>query len=257
MADILGSGDSGEGKGGLKTRKEIQEMAEKGIVGRGILLDYHGWWQRNSSSELPIDGFKTHHIRLEDLLATAKEQGTEIHFGDILLILSGYMVSLVTKSASEVVAQHTIELPTFIGMEQSKEALRWLWENFSAVAGDQQTFEGWPSLQEWRMHEVLLSGRGCPIGELFDLEKLAVYCEKEKRWSFFVTSEVCNVPGGVARYFFVLLIWDAVRTNGALAVHQIYWPSSKLLNKYLRVLSLSPSVCRHLALNLSLPNLLS
>jgi hypothetical protein len=39
-----------------------------------------------------------------------------------------------------------------------------------------------------------------PIGELFDLEKLAEYCKKEKRWSFFVTSEVCNVPGGVAEY---------------------------------------------------------
>jgi hypothetical protein len=37
-----------------------------------------------------------------------------------------------------------------------------------------------------------------PIGELFDLEKLAEHCKKENRWSFFLTSEVCNVPGGVA-----------------------------------------------------------
>jgi len=32
-----------------------------------------------------------------------------------------------------------------------------------------------------------------PIGELFDLEKLAAYCEKNKRYSFFLTSEPCNV----------------------------------------------------------------
>jgi hypothetical protein len=50
------------------------------------------------------------------------------------------------------------------------------------------------------MHEILLSGWGCPIGELFDLEKLAEHCEKENRYSFFVTSKVNNVPGGVARY---------------------------------------------------------
>ncbi|KFY45624.1 hypothetical protein V494_00878 [Pseudogymnoascus sp. VKM F-4513 (FW-928)] len=199
MADILGAGDGSDGKGGRTTRNGIQVMAEKGIVGRGVLLDYYSWWQRNRSSDTPIDGFKTHHIRLEDLLATAKEQGTEIHFGDILLIRSGYMASLATKATSEVVAQHAADPPTFIGMEQSEEALRWLWENFAAVAGDQPTFEGWPSLQKWSLHEVLLSGWGCPIGELFDLEKLAVHCEKEKRWSFFVTSEVCNVPGGVAR----------------------------------------------------------
>ena len=40
-----------------------------------------------------------------------------------------------------------------------------------------------------------------PIGELFDLEKLSEHCKKVNRWSFFMSSEVCNVPGGVARYF--------------------------------------------------------
>ena len=55
-----------------------------------------------------------------------------------------------------------------------------------------------PPAVGWSMHEVLLAGWGCPIGELFDLEKLSEHCAKEKRWSFFVTSEVVNVPGGVA-----------------------------------------------------------
>jgi hypothetical protein len=43
------------------------------------------------------------------------------------------------------------------------------------------------------LHEVLLAGWGCPIGELFDLEALAEECQKQSRWSFFLTSEVCNV----------------------------------------------------------------
>jgi hypothetical protein len=43
------------------------------------------------------------------------------------------------------------------------------------------------------MHEVLLAGWGGPIGELFWLEELATYCEEQKRWTFFVTSEPCNV----------------------------------------------------------------
>jgi hypothetical protein len=37
-----------------------------------------------------------------------------------------------------------------------------------------------------------------PIGEIFDLETLAEHCKREGRWSFFFTSEVCNVVGGVA-----------------------------------------------------------
>ena len=49
------------------------------------------------------------------------------------------------------------------------------------------------------LHEILLSGWACPIGELFDLEELAQHCKHQGRWSFFACSEVCNVPGGVAR----------------------------------------------------------
>lgn len=83
-------------------------------------------------------------------------------------------------------------------MEQSEEMIRWVWDNFSAVAGDQPSFEAWPSREDWALHEVLLAGYGTPIGELFWLEDLAAACEREGRWSFFVTSEPCNVPGGVA-----------------------------------------------------------
>jgi hypothetical protein len=43
------------------------------------------------------------------------------------------------------------------------------------------------------LHEVLLAGWGCPIGELFDLEALSVQCKKSNRYSFFVASEPCNV----------------------------------------------------------------
>ena len=56
------------------------------------------------------------------------------------------------------------------------------------------------STKPYFLHEVLLGGWGCPIGELFDLEKLAEQCKQANRWSFFVASEVCNVTGGVARY---------------------------------------------------------
>ena len=56
------------------------------------------------------------------------------------------------------------------------------------------------SQREFMLHEILLAGWSCPIGEMFDCEKLAEHCKKVGRWSFFVSSEVCNVPGGVARF---------------------------------------------------------
>ncbi|KAL8822742.1 MAG: hypothetical protein Q9191_006528 [Dirinaria sp. TL-2023a] len=88
--------------------------------------------------------------------------------------------------------------PTLGGVEASEDMLEWIWNNFSAVAGDQPSFECWPPSPDLVLHEVLLSGWGCPIGEIFDLEKLAAHCKENNRWSFFVSSEVCNVPGGVA-----------------------------------------------------------
>ena len=53
--------------------------------------------------------------------------------------------------------------------------------------------------KQWSLHEILLAGWGCPIGELFDLEKLSEHCKKVNRWSYFIASEVCNVAGSVAR----------------------------------------------------------
>jgi hypothetical protein len=87
--------------------------------------------------------------------------------------------------------------------------LEWIWNNqFSAVAGDAPAFEAWriypiiemivATQKEYALHEVLLAGWGCPIGEMWDLEKLAEECGKRGRWTFFLCSEPLNVNGGVA-----------------------------------------------------------
>ncbi|KAI9660121.1 MAG: hypothetical protein M1821_001473 [Bathelium mastoideum] len=171
------------------------DMAQHGIVGRGILLDYHTWREDN---KIPHEAFKTGSIKLEHLKEVAKAQGTEIKYGDILVIRSGFMAAYNATSRQEIEALRQVQPPNFTGVEQSEAMLEWIWSNFSAVAGDQPSFECWPSQREFYLHEVLLAGWGCPIGELFDLEALAEHCKKERRWNFFVTSEVCNVPGGVA-----------------------------------------------------------
>lgn len=125
-------------------------------------------------------------------------QGTEPRFGDILIIRSGYMQSYRKLTADEISVLQNMGSPHLGGVEQSEALLEWIWNNFSAVAGDQPSFEQWPTPLDWSCHEVLLAGWGCPIGELFDLEELSRTCERLGRWSFFFTSEVVNVPGGVA-----------------------------------------------------------
>jgi len=65
--------------------------SEKGIVGRGILLDFHAW---RIANDIPYEPFKTGSITLKYLKATAEAQGLEIKFGDILIIRSGTWSSL-------------------------------------------------------------------------------------------------------------------------------------------------------------------
>lgn len=187
----------------------IGAWSEQGIVGRGILLDYESWRQ---TQRLSHDAFSAGSIPLDHLKAVAEWEGVEIKFGDILIIRSGipfpipakstiatnvttlgYTSQYTTKTHAEIQALSKINPPPYFGVEQSTEMLHWIWSNFSAVAADHPSFECWPSTKPYMLHEILLAGWGCPIGELFDLEKLSEYCRDVGRWSFFVASEVCNV----------------------------------------------------------------
>lgn len=63
---------------------------EKGIVGRGILVDYHSWrLEQTDPAYSSFDAFETTPISLKDLKACLHAQGTEVNFGDILIIRSG------------------------------------------------------------------------------------------------------------------------------------------------------------------------
>ncbi|KAK3112835.1 hypothetical protein LTR53_010466 [Teratosphaeriaceae sp. CCFEE 6253] len=173
----------------------IGEWSKQGIVGRGILLDYHEWRIHQGRAH---HAFETGSISAADLKAVAEYQGTEIRFGDIMLIRSGYMRAYNRLSREEIETMRAKQPLTFTGVEQSDEMMEFLWSNFSAAGGDHPSFEAWPTQKDYALHEVMLGGWGMPIGELFDLEAVAAHCKKEGRYSFFLTSEPCNVPGGVA-----------------------------------------------------------
>ncbi|KAI1798958.1 hypothetical protein F4811DRAFT_565980 [Daldinia bambusicola] len=186
---VGGGGSDGDGDGGRTT--------VNGIHGRGVLIDYHSWRLAQPADKLkPYDPFKSDAIPLEDLQACLAAQGTEVNS----TTQTGFTATYPEKTSAELAAYQSVVPHHFGGVERSEALLRWIWENFSAVAGDQPSFESWPAppSSPHILHEVLLAGWGCPIGELFDLEKLAAHCAAQGRWTFFVASEPCNVPGGVA-----------------------------------------------------------
>ncbi|KAL3417442.1 hypothetical protein PVAG01_11442 [Phlyctema vagabunda] len=170
-----------------------------GIVGRGVLLDYASWAEAQGKT---VSTHSYNPIPLSELKQVAEAQGVSFRPADILFIRTGYiknMEALTTDDANAYATQAGGPVPA-IGVESAEETLRWLWDNqFAAVAGDQPAFEAIPfNNTVYRLHEWLLAGWGMPIGELFDLEKLAAECKKYNKYTFFFSSVPLNVPGGVA-----------------------------------------------------------
>ena len=58
-------------------------------MGRGVLVDYHGWRTSQGEDFRAYDSFESIAIPLSDLKACLAAQGTEVKFGDILFIRSG------------------------------------------------------------------------------------------------------------------------------------------------------------------------
>jgi len=118
----------------------VSAWSEKGIVGRGILVDWASWREVQG---IPYDAFKTNPIPLEQLKATLEAQGTQVKFGDILIVRSGYMDAYSKMDRQDIEALMKKLPPSFTGVQQGEDVLQWIWENFSAVAGDQPSFECW------------------------------------------------------------------------------------------------------------------
>ncbi|KAJ5096395.1 hypothetical protein NUU61_005751 [Penicillium alfredii] len=176
----------------------IQNMAEKPIVTRGVLLDWYGYAQRKN---LPHHPFTNQDIPLRELLEVSREEGVTFRRGDILVIRTGWVAAYSQLTDTEKKRLGGRDDRASCGVEATAEAIRWHWEQgFSAVASDTVAYEAWPSPKPWGvcMHEVFLSGWGMPIGECWNLEELSETCTKLGRWTFMLTSEPLNLYGGVA-----------------------------------------------------------
>lgn len=176
------------------------DLSRRAIAGRGVLLDYRSWAVSNG---VEYDAFTNHRVAVSDLLQCAKAQNLQFRPGDILLIRFGWTEDYLKRNEMERKALGGRETRTFVGVENTLEMAKWHWENgFAAVASDTNAYEAWcPDTNSdlgYSLHEVFLAGWGMPIGELWNLENLAVECKRLGRWSFFLTSQPLDISGGVA-----------------------------------------------------------
>jgi kynurenine formamidase len=182
------------GRGGGGTRLGIENLARRGIAGRGVLIDAARYLERRGKT---IHCTGNDVITVRDLEAALAEQRTKLRPGDILLVRVGWLKSYLA-STPEVRAE-LVQRNDAPGVEGTIAMARWLWDNrIAAVASDSPAFEAVNTATLTEMlHPYLLAFLGMPIGEMWDLEALAEDCAADRRYSFFLTSAPLNIPGGV------------------------------------------------------------
>ncbi|OAL25071.1 hypothetical protein AYO22_04948 [Fonsecaea multimorphosa] len=159
--------------------------------GRGVLLDYYGYCGAT------YDPLSTHRIPLTELQACAASQNVTFQPGDILLVRSGFVTKYNSLSDSERAKLGTQSFAehAFAGVEATEGMLDFLHDNyFAAVVGDAPAFEAWPMPPTFSLHQYLLPRWGVPIGEMWDLDRLADVCKKKGQYAFFLSSVPANVP---------------------------------------------------------------
>jgi kynurenine formamidase len=190
-SDITGYGGSKLG---------IDNLARRGIAGRGILADVARYYERQGKQ---LDCATNDVVPLEDLLATLEAQGTKMWPGDVLLVRVGWTKAY--RAMSEEQKSELARETKSPGIEGSQRTARWLWEqHFAAVASDSPGLEAIPppNVSDFMeandlLHFHMLSFFGMPIGEMWNLEELADDCANDNRYEFFFTSAPLNIPGGV------------------------------------------------------------
>lgn len=165
------------------------EHAAAVIVSRGVLLDL-GRHLQPETGELP-DGYP---ISAAELDACASVEGVTIGRGDIVLVRTGRLSRSRREGWGEYAGGPSAGL--------SLTTAGWLHRTeIAAIATDTWGFEvrpnefDVPSFQP--LHQVVIPNIGLTIGEMWDLDELAVRCAERGRWDFLLSAPPLPITGAV------------------------------------------------------------
>jgi kynurenine formamidase len=172
--------------GGL-SRASILPIAEKGIVGRGVLLDI-----ARHKGKSALDPGEP--IFLKDLLECAARQHVDLRLHDILLIRTGWLPWIMASSPR---GRSGLEGP---GLSYSPDLLEWFHEMeivslvtdtlANEVASDPNSGVAMP------LHVALMSYQGVAFAEMAWFEELAADCATDGQFDFFFVAAPIKVVGG-------------------------------------------------------------
>jgi kynurenine formamidase len=179
----------------------VDAYAEKGMVGRGVLLDVARYFEQKGE---PLDPASNRHVTAADLEGARARQGVTIEAGDFLLLRTGWRAwyRKLTPAGRQRAAAD-LRSP---GLEGSDEVAALLWDwGIAALAADNPAVEPVPG--DAMLHRRLIPMLGTVIGELFDLEELADRVEADGRSEFLFASVPLRLPGGLGSPANAIAVW--------------------------------------------------
>lgn len=122
-------------------RLGINYIAQVGIVGRAVLLDYGRWAEVNNPTFSPFDPYQ---ITMAELDQVAEAQNVMIEAGDILLLRTGWTAKY-EKGGPDIKHFSVDDFPACAGVKACEDTYRWFWDHrISAVATDAIPVESLP-----------------------------------------------------------------------------------------------------------------
>ncbi len=170
----------------------IQNMAESGVTGRGVMIDLHAHY-----------GNDRHAVNYDDLMRIMDQDKVSVEEGDMVLLHTGLGQMIVDMKGDPDPKLRT-SCPVLDGTD--KRILNWVRESGLVIlaadnlAVEQSTqlpremHECGPALP---LHELCLFKLGIHLGELWYLTELARWLRAHGRSRFFLTAPPLRLPGAV------------------------------------------------------------
>ncbi|MEU6559326.1 cyclase family protein [Nocardia nova] len=170
-------------------KASILPIAEKGIVGRGVLLDI----ARLRGKKWLDKGETFDH---SDLDAAARRQGVTIEDGDVLLIRTGWLEYWYELNDPETFYRDFVEP----GLTYSPELVTWFQNNkipnlVTDTIANEVTAEPTTGVS-LPLHCALMRNLGVVFTEITWLADLATACAADNRWTFLYTAAPLKVAQG-------------------------------------------------------------
>ncbi|MGH2938188.1 MAG: cyclase family protein [Solirubrobacterales bacterium] len=166
---------------------DITPLAAR-LASRGVLIDLA------PGGALPTD----HEVTAAELEAALEGQEVEVETGDTLLVRTGRLGQVRATGEWRKFTDAYGVNPEEPGIGPA--ALPWLHERgVAAFACDNWAVEVLHGAGSSRMpvHELALVYMGMPIGEMFDLDRLATCCAADGHWDFLLSAAPLPIEGGV------------------------------------------------------------